>query len=59
MLCRMANTAAGGDGGRSTLIVRLPDEEHTKVKERAAAEERTMNQVVRRALRHYFESVPA
>jgi type II secretory pathway component PulC len=36
--------------------VRLPRELHVAVKERAVADERTMAQTIRLALRHYLKS---
>ena len=36
-------------------MVRLPSELRDQVRERAAAEERTQTQVIRRALRRYLE----
>lgn len=40
------------------VIVRMPPELHQAIKDRAAAEDRTMSQAVRRAVRHYLEVHP-
>lgn len=37
------------------LVVRLPDDLRAQLRDRAAAEERTQTQVVKRALRQYLE----
>jgi hypothetical protein len=49
------STAAGEDDDFQQVIVRVPAEMHRAVKERAEAEERTMSQVMRRALREYLQ----
>jgi predicted DNA-binding protein len=43
---------------QSPLVVRLPEDMREQVRRRAEDEERTMTQVVRRALKHYFDAVP-
>ncbi len=40
------------------LIVRLPSELHTAIKERAASDDLSMSQLVRRALRDYLSQSP-
>jgi len=41
------------------VVIRLPVEMHQQLKDRAAEEERTMAQTVRRALKRYLEQTPA
>lgn len=38
------------------VIVRMPADLHTALKERAAADERSMSQAIRHAIRRYLES---
>lgn len=40
------------------LVVRLPEELHAQVKERADTEERTISQTIRLALRQYLRTAP-
>ncbi|MDP8975813.1 MAG: hypothetical protein M3N28_05490 [Actinomycetota bacterium] len=41
------------------VVVRMPPELHDAIKARAAADERTMAQAVRHAVRHYLDGCPA
>lgn len=43
------------DKGSRPVVIRMPADLHAAVKERAAAEERSMAQTIRRALRLYIE----
>jgi predicted HicB family RNase H-like nuclease len=45
-----------GDRVEQPMYVRLPVELHRAVKERANAEDRTMAQTIRVALRHYLQT---
>ena len=49
----------GRVASEKAFVIRLPEELHAAVKQRAAIEERSMAQTVRRALRHYLEAEPA
>jgi predicted DNA-binding protein len=41
------------------VMVRMPPDLHERIKERAAAEERTMSQAIRFAIKHYLEGCPS
>ncbi|MGH9229526.1 MAG: ribbon-helix-helix protein, CopG family [Acidimicrobiales bacterium] len=47
------------DTATKELVVRLPEELHAEVKERAQREERTIAQTIRLALRQYLRTEPA
>lgn len=56
-LLGMARRTVGGQGKEvQPTYVRLPVELHQAVKERATAEDRTMAQTIRVALRHYLKT---
>lgn len=44
---------------QGALVVRLPDDLRAQIRDRAAAEERTQTQVVKRALQRYLEETAA
>jgi len=44
--------------GTKELVVRLPEELHTEVKQRSDHEERTVSQTIRLALRQYLRTAP-
>lgn len=57
----MADTATRSQDrhAQPALVVRLPDDLRTQIKDQAEKEERTLTQVVRRALRMYLEQQDA
>lgn len=58
LLC-MAQGTMGAEAKKvQPTYVRLPSELHQAVKERATAEDRTMAQTIRVALRHYLKTGP-
>jgi predicted DNA-binding protein len=53
----MPGVKSGETGAQ--LLVRMPVELHQQIKERAEAEDRTMAQTIRQALRFYLRKAPA
>lgn len=54
-----AEASAQKDNGEKPVVIRMSEDLHERIRARAAAEERSMAQIMRRALRHYVEAVPA
>jgi hypothetical protein len=50
--------STGSDERLYPMLVRLPRDLHKEVKDRAAHEDRTLAQVVRRALKQYLQRGP-
>ncbi len=41
------------------VVVRMPVDLHEAIKDRAAADDRSMSQAIRHAVRHYLDGCPA
>jgi predicted HicB family RNase H-like nuclease len=52
-------TTTAGDRTETVLNVRIPSDVHEAAKQRAAEEDRTVSQLVRRALKLYLLGEPA
>jgi predicted transcriptional regulator len=56
----MTNESRSQDRHTTTVLpVRLPPDLREQIRQRAVEEERTQTQVIRRAIRHYLQHVPA
>jgi predicted transcriptional regulator len=51
-----ADTRRPPGTGDKPIVIRISDDLHAEIKERAVAEERSMAQVMRRALRQYLDT---